>query len=467
MNPVLSDSEAYDEKPSISFTSLGLLVLDEIRLPGQEPLTDILGGSGAYASLGARLFLPTPLSRSLGWMMNIGNDFPELRQRYLESWGATMISFIYARIKANSSSAKDFMYTTSILQVDVSSLKSTPLSRSKAYHFLESPANIRSRASEILALRQGFGIPNPLIIWEPAPLSCKAENLQPCIEATGTVNVFSPNHLELARLFGEPLSTRFLDKEKIQSMALEFLNTNEGIGPDAKGFMIVRAGEEGCLVCARHIPPTWLPPFYRYGHDKVVDPTGAGNAFLGAFTIGDLLTEDAVQAACYGSIGASFALEQVGLPRLTRNEGASASAELWNGENVLERLSEYKRSIGGAEVLGHIDHITSTAQSIQDSRMLLEPPQRAKPAASSLHNAGYFMRDPHRLIVFVLVKHRLPKQQLLKSSGGLVIYINEELVIQETRSKIWADPEDHKTLIISSVAALTKNDRPLNNETPR
>jgi hypothetical protein len=48
MNPVLSDSEAYDEKPSISFTSLGLLVLDEIRLPGQEPLTDILGGSGAY-----------------------------------------------------------------------------------------------------------------------------------------------------------------------------------------------------------------------------------------------------------------------------------------------------------------------------------------------------------------------------------------------------------------------------------
>jgi hypothetical protein len=45
---VLSDSEAYDEQPSISFTSLGLLVLDEIRLPRQEPLTDVLGGSGAY-----------------------------------------------------------------------------------------------------------------------------------------------------------------------------------------------------------------------------------------------------------------------------------------------------------------------------------------------------------------------------------------------------------------------------------
>ncbi|KAL4769517.1 Ribokinase-like protein [Aspergillus nidulans var. acristatus] len=338
MSPVLSDSEAYDEQPSISFTSLGLLVLDEIRLPRQEPLTDVLGGSGAYASLGARLFLPTPLDRSLGWMMNIGNDFPEQTRRYFESWGATMI------VKEESSKPstrglleyrdttfgpKDFMYTTSVLQIDVSSLKSTPLIMSKAYHFLESPANIKSRASEILALRQSFGIPKPLIIWEPAPLSCKAENLQSCMEAT--------------------------HKEKIKSMALKFLNTNEGIGPDGKGIMIVRAGEEGCLVCARHIPPTWLPPFYRYGHDKVVDPTGAGNAFLGAFAIGYLQTGDAVQAAYYGSIGASFALEQVGLPRLTRNEGASASGELWNGEDVLERLREYRRGVRGAEYSPSVD----------------------------------------------------------------------------------------------------------------
>ncbi|KAL4734870.1 putative PfkB family kinase [Aspergillus similis] len=353
MRSVLSDSEAYDEKPNISFTSLGLLVLDEIRFPGQEPMTDILGGSGAYASLGARLFLPPPLGRSLGWMMNIGNDFPEQTRRYLESWGATMTvkeesskpsTRGLLEYKDTTFGPKDFTYTTSILQVDVSSLTSTPLITSKAYHFLESPPNIKRRISELLALRQSFGIPNPLIIWEPAPHSCKAENLQPCIEATRMVNVFSPNHLELARLFGEPLSTCFLVKEKIESMALRFLSTNNGVGPDGKGVVIVRAGEEGCLVCARHIPPTWLPPFYRYGHDKVVDLTGAGNAFLGAFAIGYLQTGDAVQASCYGSIGASFALEQVGLPQLASDEGAFG--ELWNGENVLERLREYQRDVG-------------------------------------------------------------------------------------------------------------------------
>ncbi|KAL5046911.1 hypothetical protein BDW71DRAFT_61623 [Aspergillus fruticulosus] len=91
MSPWLSDREAHDEELTISFTSLGLLVLDEIRFPGQQPLTDVLGGSGAYASLDARLFLPPPLGRSLGWMLNIGNNFPEPTRRFFESWGATLI----------------------------------------------------------------------------------------------------------------------------------------------------------------------------------------------------------------------------------------------------------------------------------------------------------------------------------------------------------------------------------------
>ncbi len=34
--------------PSISFVSLGLVVLDEIRLSNEKPLTDVVGGSGAY-----------------------------------------------------------------------------------------------------------------------------------------------------------------------------------------------------------------------------------------------------------------------------------------------------------------------------------------------------------------------------------------------------------------------------------
>lgn len=36
------------DKQAIYFASFGSVVLDEIRFPNQEPLTNILGGSGAY-----------------------------------------------------------------------------------------------------------------------------------------------------------------------------------------------------------------------------------------------------------------------------------------------------------------------------------------------------------------------------------------------------------------------------------
>lgn len=35
--------------PDVSFTSFGLVVLDEIRVPGRKPLADVVGGSGAYS----------------------------------------------------------------------------------------------------------------------------------------------------------------------------------------------------------------------------------------------------------------------------------------------------------------------------------------------------------------------------------------------------------------------------------
>lgn len=81
---------------------------------------------------------------------------------------------------------------------------------------------------------------------------------------------------------------------------------------------------------------------------NVVDPTGAGNAFLGGFCIG-LLNDKSVntlthfeKAAQYGSVAASFAVEQVGTPILT--PGQPGGIDRWNGGYVHDRLDSY--SIG-------------------------------------------------------------------------------------------------------------------------
>lgn len=134
------------------------------------------------------------------------------------------------------------------------------------------------------------------------------------------VDVFSPNHVELAAIFGILMLTS-ADRVAIQEMASKFLEA--GIGSSGHGVVIVRAGEDGHFLNSATQPAKWLPPFYEAmncggqntaASPKVVDPTGAGNAFLGGYAIGFPQTGSAVEAACYGTVASSFALEQIGIP---------------------------------------------------------------------------------------------------------------------------------------------------------
>ncbi|KAE8151527.1 Ribokinase-like protein [Aspergillus avenaceus] len=336
----------------IAFVSLGLVVLDEIHYCNREALTDVLGGSGTYATLGARLFLPPPLSRSLGWMIQAGSDFPKAIEDRLTDWETTL--FIEQQggrlstrglleYKDTTLGPKSFRYTTPILGVQDESLENTPLLGSKVYHYLETPQRLPGRLASLHSLRANSGITEcPLIVWEPALLSCTPENLENCIAATSLVDVFSPNHLELLRLSGEQTDA-VMNRGKVESLARKFLDTDVSV---RKRIVIVRAGEHGCLVMASDTAPRWLPPFYRcrtgeMQHAKVVDPTGAGNAFLGAFAVGYTKTKDVVEAACYGAVGASFAVEQVGIPnRISRTE-----REVWSGDEPRKRLQQYQQSL--------------------------------------------------------------------------------------------------------------------------
>ncbi|KAJ5641905.1 hypothetical protein N7490_005905 [Penicillium lividum] len=335
------------DKNDIFFTSFGLVVLDEIRFPNQKPLTNILGGSGAHATLGARLFLAPPLSKAVAWPIHIGNDFPGQTFDLLQSWGITLI----IKKEVNQSSTrglleykdttfgpKDFQYTTPVLAFDESK-DDTQILASKAYHYLAAPQDIKLRILTLQAMRHDLGISNrPLIIWEPSPLACNPENLQACLEAAQYVDVLSPNHLELAKIFSQAPQAAF-SKSRIQGLASKLLD--RGVGPDGAGVVVVRAGEHGCLVQSRNISPKWLPPFYESNSvegkaSSVVDPTGAGNAFLGGFAVGYIQTGEAIQAACYGSVAASFTLEQIGMPGVDKGD-----TEMWNGVSVQARLRQY------------------------------------------------------------------------------------------------------------------------------
>lgn len=128
---------------------------------------------------------------------------------------------------------------------------------------------------------------------------------------------------------------------------------------------VLRCGQSGCCYAlSADLPPGtltndtldavpvyWGQPFHQ-SQDKVKDPTGAGNAFMGglmaalyegkdihegALGIAKLRTDE--EAIVWANVAASFIIEQDGLPTMHKVLGR----EVWNGDYPWERVAEMQR----------------------------------------------------------------------------------------------------------------------------
>ena len=162
------------------------------------------------------------------------------------------------------------------------------------------------------------------------------------------VDVFSPNHIELARIVRKEVP--LIPNERFfEDLCAPFF-ISQGNDAVPQGLLVVRAGDQGCFVKS-HTEQKWLPAYHAPQGDigatacvsKVVDTTGAGNAFLGGLAIGlSMVAKDATFAACVGNVAASFAVEQIGVPKLSWSDDGS---ELWNSEEVSARFQAYRARV--------------------------------------------------------------------------------------------------------------------------
>ncbi|KAA6407086.1 MAG: hypothetical protein FRX48_09152 [Lasallia pustulata] len=352
---------------TLDFCTLGMFIIDEIHFPPpQPPVFNIIGGAGSYSALGARLFSPPPLSSKVGWVVHAGADFPEPLRKSIMSWN-TSCALIETpdRLttrgfnKYGHDEFRGFRYLTPKLRLDHMSLPQSHL-KAKCFHLICSPSRCVNLVKGIIAEREkllgnapqgSMLLPQPLFVWEPVPDICVPDELENCYNTLQYVDVISPNHVELAAFFGE---SGILDDPKLLRRLCNNLRTKGFRG--SGGAVVVRTGKRGCFVADgdKYIA---LPAYYEpvdgvsensSSSEKVVDPTGGGNAFLGGFCIalarGRQLGEfSAVEtAALYGSVAASFAIEQVGMPELSSSEDRT---ELWNGESAFARLYEFEQRI--------------------------------------------------------------------------------------------------------------------------
>ncbi|OAG19287.1 Ribokinase-like protein [Alternaria alternata] len=340
----------------IDFCTLGMFIIDEIEFPPPKPtVKDIVGGAGSYSALGARIFSPPPQSESVGWIVDCGSDFPPELRDFIAQWRTgVLVRKTPERLTTRGwngytgeNEHRAFRYLTPKLRVDHESLIGTDLLWSKSFHLICSPLRCIDLIENIIALRkQGSSstdVRRPVFIWEPVPDLCTPAEYENCLKALKYVDVVSPNHGELGGFFGRNTDGKeFVDFRTIEKLCSQWLDS--GVG-DGNGGVVVRCGKDGCLVMRRGLRK-WMPAYHQSA-EKVADPTGGGNSFLGGLAVGLLrggslcAPDNLEEAAIWGTISASFAIEQIGMPVLSQ----SGDGETWNGVGVQDRLSDFKQRL--------------------------------------------------------------------------------------------------------------------------
>lgn len=377
-------------------------VSDEIVFPPpRPPVYDALGGAGAFAALGARIMSPPPDSKSVAWIVDQGSDFPESLTTFINTWDSGVLfrrddSRLTTRgwNGYGEAEARAFKYTTPKKRLTGNDL-TPPMLQSRSFHMVCSPARCRELVAEITLLRKACSPPGsytkPLFIWEPVPDLCTPEELLECTRTLSCVDICSPNHAELASYMGGS----GLDEDGNISLEAVQRNCDQLLSsmPLQSFTLVVRAGHKGCYIAnnggrrsdatrkqkgstkrAKGLPhgglqhdtdmfalfadaalgedgqvvreettidaglSRWIPAVHT-DSSKAVDPTGGGNCFLGGLAVALARGCGVEEAAIWGSVAASFAIEQVGMPLVSQ---AANGAEMWNGVKVDDRMREFK-----------------------------------------------------------------------------------------------------------------------------
>lgn len=305
------------------------LIIDDIVFPDGRTAMGVLGGGGPQTAFGMRLW-----ADSVGLAGGVGSDLPAGALAWLEALDIDTAGLRFSDrwptprawqlLEADGRRTQVWRIPGPAVKAQLSRSwgKLPPAYRSaRGFHLGVHPEE--PDLDFIMSLRSR----GALVSVEPfrplmRPLS--AIELRALVSAG---QIFSLNEHEAESLVGpgQPLDLI----RRLAEAGAEIIALRQG----ANGATVYRAGTGESW----HIPAV---------ETTVVDPTGAGNAFCGGFLAGWVQTGDLRLAGLYGTVAASFLVEQVGLP-----EG-SQEAVRRRGEEAVRRVAELQDRIERLEGRG-------------------------------------------------------------------------------------------------------------------
>jgi cytidine kinase len=278
---------------------VGSIAFDSVETP-TEKRDDVLGGSAVYFSYAASFFTNVRLAGV------VGDDWPSEHTRLLQSRG---IDTSGLQVVAGG---KTFRWSGRYLQ-DMNQRET-----------LDVQLNVLGECSPVLPEHYRRC---PFIFLANGSTVGQLKILDQCPGATLTVADTMDLWIRTERPQLDELLRR-VDGLVLNDSEAKLLTGEENLvragrcvremGPR---FVIIKKGEHGAMFFSRH--ETYVLP--AYPTTDVVDPTGAGDAFAGGMMgylaeQGNFEPKTLKQAMAYGTLVASFAVEDFALGGLTRIE---------------------------------------------------------------------------------------------------------------------------------------------------
>jgi sugar/nucleoside kinase (ribokinase family) len=274
--------------------SISNIFIDDILTWKEEVYLGALGGAGLHALAGCRVW-----TRQLGIVASAGEDFlPFLRE--LQAMGIDPEGIQYDQAKSNRQWE---IFQPGEIRVGVTRDPGIPKKQAfpkfdqldkkyghaAGYHLLW-----QGKERDLFALLEEIKQrnPNACIVYEPSIIDCQwgvdfFKRLFPYLEA------FSPSASE---------GRQILKTDQPENIIQEFIRMG------CKN-VALRLGKDGSLAGTGSGRMVYVPA----GHARVVDVTGAGNAYAGGLLSGLVQHRSIEESLAMASVSASFEIEQYGL----------------------------------------------------------------------------------------------------------------------------------------------------------
>jgi sugar/nucleoside kinase (ribokinase family) len=293
-------------------TVFGSIAFDTIRTPSKI-IRNALGGAATYAAISASYFVKPSL------IGVVGNDFPKKYQNILDR-------FVDSRGVVNAK-GKTFRYDGSYdLTLSQRTTNKTELNVLKDF---KPVVPEEYRKSEFVYLANNDPVQNTKILREFDSVK---------FSMCDTIEFWiSSKRDDVVKMIGSVDSVVINDEEaKLLTKTHNLIKAAKKIMEWGTKYVIIKKGEHGSLLFYDDI----VFPSPAFSMENIVDPTGAGDSFAGGM-IGYLSSKNSTkmsiirEAAAYGNIMGSFAVEKYGVNGITGLKRIS----------IKKRFDRYKKMV--------------------------------------------------------------------------------------------------------------------------